>query len=317
MRDTHVEIESIPVVEVPTRSLLLGFSPRLAGPSEENVHRLAELDRPLPPVLVLRSTNQVIDGTHRLLAAQRRGQQMIAVRYYDGDEDSAFVLAVSANVTHGLPLSLNDRRAAAARILGRHAEWSNRRIAVVTGLSDKTVGAIRARSGPVGAQSAVARIGLDGRSRPVEAASWSHRATGQLADEPPVSLRQIANVAEASPGTVRETEADSNRGAGRSGGRREAASRTVGLDLQQWLDILVKDPALRSTDAGRLLLRTLSTVPVIERNIDKLIECLPEHDLALFQRLALANADVWRRLADSATSRRKQNVERATPAAAA
>jgi hypothetical protein len=317
MRDTDIEIESIPVVEVPTSSLLLGFSPRLAGPSEENVDRLAELDRPLPPILVLRSTHQVIDGVHRLLAAQQRGQQMIAVRYYDGDEDSAFVLAVSANVTHGLPLSLNDRKTAAARILGRHAEWSNRRIAVVTGLSDKTVGAIRVRSGPVGAQSAMVRIGLDGRARPVEAASWSRKTTGLLADEPPGSLRRIANVAEMSPGTVGAVKADSNRAVSRSGGRRDAASRTVGLDPQQWLDILVKDPAMRSTDAGRLLLRTLSTVPVIERNIDKLVDCLPEHDLALFQRLALANADVWRRLADSATSRKKQNVERATPTAAA
>jgi hypothetical protein len=88
---------------------------------------------------------------HRLLAARRRGQETIAARYVDGDEASAFVLAVSANVAHGLPLPLRDRKVAAARILGSHAHWSNRRIALAAGLSDKTVAAIRAgRTAPAG-----------------------------------------------------------------------------------------------------------------------------------------------------------------------
>lgn len=289
------DINAIPVVEVDTVSLLPGFSPRLAGCVEANVDLLAEVGRPLPPLLVHRATHRVIDGMHRLLAARQRGQSTIAVRYYDGDEDDAFVLAVSANVTHGLPLSLDDRRAAAVRILMSHGQWSNRRIALVTGLSDKTVAAIRVRSDLSGAQGADTRVGLDGRVRPVAVARRGD-VTAQLTQGPPAFAQRAAERAgESAVG-----------GAGDSAGR---GRRPAGSDLRQSLQALVNDPALRSTDAGRLLLRTLGTVPVIEREIDRLVECVPGHDAASFRILALANAELWRRLAERVAARQVPTAE--------
>jgi hypothetical protein len=38
--------------------------------------------------------------------------------FFDGDADAGFVEAVRANISHGLPLTVADRKAAAGRILG-------------------------------------------------------------------------------------------------------------------------------------------------------------------------------------------------------
>jgi hypothetical protein len=59
---------------------------------------------------------RVIDGMHRLLAASMNGRDTIEIRLSDGSPQDAFLRAVEANVTHGLPLSQADRRAAAKRI---------------------------------------------------------------------------------------------------------------------------------------------------------------------------------------------------------
>lgn len=122
-----------------------GESPRTGGRDEEHIARLAELDGPLPPILVERHTMRVIDGTHRLLAAVSKGQPAIEVEFFDGSSADAFLKAVEANVTHGLPLSLADRRAAAERIVTSHPHLSDRAIARTAGLGAKAVAAIRRR----------------------------------------------------------------------------------------------------------------------------------------------------------------------------
>ncbi|MFC7843754.1 transcriptional regulator, partial [Streptomyces sp. NPDC057382] len=89
----------------------------------------------------------VIDGVHRLRAVERSGATHISAVLFNGDERQAFLLAVKLNSNHGLPLSLADRKAAALHLLADFPEWSNRRLAGVVGLSDKTVAALRQRSG--------------------------------------------------------------------------------------------------------------------------------------------------------------------------
>ncbi|MFC7729983.1 hypothetical protein [Actinomadura keratinilytica] len=69
----------------------------------------------LPPILVHRRTMRVVDGMHRLRAARLQGRCEIGVRFVDGPDADVFVAAVRANIGHGLPLSLADREAAAAR----------------------------------------------------------------------------------------------------------------------------------------------------------------------------------------------------------
>ena len=89
---------------VPVAALLPADSPRLSGADAVHVARLAETESPLPPILVNRATMQVVDGTHRLLAAALRGQSVIDVEFFDGTAEDAFLRAVEVNVTHGLPL---------------------------------------------------------------------------------------------------------------------------------------------------------------------------------------------------------------------
>src|SRR5947208_3251503 len=70
------------------------FSPRITGENTEHASRLAELDKPLPPIVVHRSTMRVVDGMHRVRAAVLRGDEFIDAVFFDGSADDAFVLAV-------------------------------------------------------------------------------------------------------------------------------------------------------------------------------------------------------------------------------
>ncbi|WP_280455022.1 ParB/RepB/Spo0J family partition protein [Nocardia brasiliensis] len=136
------------IVEFPLSELLPPeSSPRTAGENAAHIRMLAESSTAFPPIVVHRGTTQVIDGVHRLRAAQLRGDSTISAVLFDGSITEAFVLAVKLNAAHGLPLSLSDRKAAARRILMAYPQWSDRAIAAVAGISPKTVGVIRARGG--------------------------------------------------------------------------------------------------------------------------------------------------------------------------
>src|SRR5262249_40925371 len=156
----------------------------------------------LPPILLHRQTMQVIDGMHRLRAAILRGEEEIEAIFFEGSGEMAFVLAVEANIKHGLPLSLADRQAAARRILGSNPEWSDRAIGASTGLSAKTIAAIRRTTED--SPQLNSRIGRDGRVRPLDAADRRRRAVEVINSRPNTSLRQVAEAAGVSVGTVRD-----------------------------------------------------------------------------------------------------------------
>src|SRR6266536_5847535 len=101
---------------VPVDNIRVAGSPRSTGEDLEHTRMLADVSARLPPIIVHRPTMRVVDGVHRLRAAQLCGRDEIEVRFFDGSEQEAFVLAVRTNVAHGMPLSLADRKAAAARI---------------------------------------------------------------------------------------------------------------------------------------------------------------------------------------------------------
>lgn len=54
-----------------------------------------------PVVIVQHSTMGIIDGVHRLCAAELRGGKYIETKFFYGDDIDAFVLAVKANIAHG------------------------------------------------------------------------------------------------------------------------------------------------------------------------------------------------------------------------
>ncbi|HLK00590.1 MAG TPA: ParB N-terminal domain-containing protein, partial [Streptosporangiaceae bacterium] len=193
---TLMKLERLPVVRVPISALVAADSPRRAGEDPEHARTLAESGEPLPPIVVHRPTMRVIDGMHRLRAAGLCGRTDIEVRFVDGDEASSFVLAVSENVRHGLPLSLADRKAAAERIIRSYPHWSDRMVGSVTCLSGKTVSAIRQRIREAsGVEQPMATVGRDGRFRPRDGAQRREIARGLMLADPRASLRQIARQA--------------------------------------------------------------------------------------------------------------------------
>lgn len=311
-------------VRIPVSALLPADSPRLSGENGEHARMLAESLATLPPIVVHRPTMRVIDGMHRLQAALLRGETTIAVRFYEGDEGDAFVLAVEANIAHGLPLSLADRTAAATRIVHSHPQWSDRKIASVTGLADRTVRAIRQRSTAVIPQSNT-RLGRDGRSRPVDSAAGRTRASELIAENPNASVREIAKAAGVSPSTVADVRKrmrageDPLRPKQRAEGQRlpEAAPRgrlpgagagrsgQAAVNRRSVLEELWKDPSLRFSDAGRNLIRWLDKRAIDPEEWTRLVDDIPVHCAGTIEQLARSTANAWHALAENLERQRK------------
>ncbi|XVQ07058.1 hypothetical protein ACQP1W_31020 [Spirillospora sp. CA-255316] len=294
--------------------------------NEAHTRLLAESESELPPILVHRATMQVIDGMHRLRVAQLKGQDTIAARFFDGPVDLVFALAVEANITHGMPLSLQDREVAAARIVREHPEWSDRVIAGTSGLSSKTVGAIR-RKACADIPQVHARLGRDGRLRPMNSADGRERASAYIARNPEASLREIAREAGISPSTARDVRARLERGEEPvPPGRRPRLVRPAdgpghgvpvsmtrrlvhtGRSRDSIVVNLSKDPSLRFNDSGRQLLRWLDARAKDQQMWEQLVEPIPTHCSFLLAELAQSFADSWLEVAD----RLKDRLEEAT-----
>ncbi|WP_330343209.1 ParB/RepB/Spo0J family partition protein [Streptomyces sp. NBC_00557] len=198
-----------PVEEIPVDTLVTGLSPRVDGEDPEHVRTLAETCDELPPILVHRPSMTVIDGVHRLRVAELRGQDRIAVRFFDGGLSDARLLAVATNITHGRPLSAADRTAAALRIFASHPGWSDRAVAAVAGLSPKRVGRLRKEAALPQTER---RVGRDGRCRPVDSSHSRERAGELLRTNPGASLRQIAAQVGLAPATVADVRDRIRRG---------------------------------------------------------------------------------------------------------
>jgi ParB-like chromosome segregation protein Spo0J len=205
--------ERAPVVSVPVASLIPGFMLRQAGTDAAHVRLLADAagSVELPPIMVQKRGSRIIDGMHRVEVAKLRGEWSIKARVVDCTDQQALVLAVRANTLHGLPLSRADRIAGAKRILGEHADWSDRAVAAITGLSAKAVASVRNNS--VGdMQFRGKRLGRDGKRRPVQAGEGRRRAAEYITAHPEASLRQVARETDVSVGTVHDVRERLRRG---------------------------------------------------------------------------------------------------------
>ncbi|MGW3314541.1 streptomycin biosynthesis protein [Streptomyces fungicidicus] len=303
-----------PIEEVEISSLSTDGSPRIDGESPEHVEMLAAADTALPPIMVHRPTGRVIDGMHRLRAAMLTGRTTIAVRFFDGTEEDAFVLAVKSNIAHGLPLSAADRRRAAGRIMATHPRWSDRMIASVVGTSARTVAEIRRDAGAAGAGEPT-RIGRDGRVRPVDVSEGRRLAHDMIVRDPGLSLRQVARAAGISPETVRDVRHRMlrgedpvpaprprtlvERGADRRAEPVGKAAAPCGTEPPPAVVMkrLRADPALRLNENGRDLLRLLDIHTVRLEDWNRIIESVPPHRLETVAQLARSCADKWSEIA--------------------
>jgi len=308
-----------PSQRIQIAALSPGDSPRLAGERIEHVRALANAQADLPPILVHRPSMRVIDGMHRLRAAQMRGDKTIACQFFDCDDDLTFVAAVVANIAHGLPLSLVDREAAASRIIAQHATWSDRTVASITGLAPSTVGSIRRREDGGEPVAGAVRRGRDGRLRPLSTAEGRRIASEIIATRPGLSLRAIARAAGISTGTVRDVRQRVARGEdpvpirrlprGRAGARKaqRAASATEPSatvpDRASLLEKLRNDPSLRFTQAGRDLLRWLDARTLGPEGWERMLSGLPPHSAYLVADLACWCSQRWLDLAGALRER--------------
>lgn len=313
-------LDQVPTVKVPVDSLKSSDTPRRLGENFAHVRMLAESEDPLPPIVVHRATMRVVDGMHRLRATELRGEGAIEVRFIDGDEASSFVVAVSENIRHGLPLSTADRKAAAGRIIDSYPEWSDRMVASVTGLSAKTVATVR-RQMALGSKprALLYTVGRDGRVRPRDSAQRREFARSLMIEDPDCSLRKVARIAGISPETARDVRnrLNSDRESAvqveqavsvpqtRSAAESEApgmlpvASSGHGPAVAgaMALRALRADPAFRSTETGRSLLRMLAALQVLEEHGDQLIGNIPTHCTDRVALAARACADAWETIA--------------------
>lgn len=306
-----------PVELVPLHALTVAYTPRVAGEDGEYALELAESPTTLPPILVHRASMTVVDGVHRLRAAALRGQEHIEVRFFDGGQEDATLLAVAMNISHGRPLSLEDRTAAAERIFASRPQWSDRAVALVTGLSARRVSDIRLRS-TTGVLQWERRVGLDGRARPLNSTHGRELASQLIKDDPQASLRTIARKAGISPSTVADVRDRVRRGddpvppmqrglaaVDRTPGRflppapdHRLVDRKSPLELLSIFDLLRRDPSLRLNEMGRNILRMLDACALVARDRQKIIANVPPHCKGNVSELMQGYADLWRALAE-------------------
>jgi len=308
-------------VSVPISSLLPGDSPRLTGENPEHVQLLAAAQG-LPPILVHRSTMRVIDGMHRLRAAKLRGDRTIFVKFFEGDDGEAFLLSIEANIEHGLPLSSADREAAASRILTLYRQWSDRAVAVATGLSPTTVSAIRRRLS-LPAEQEGSRVGRDGRVRPMDGSAGRQRASAVIAMKPDASLRAIAKEAGVSVGTARDVRArlrtgqdpvlTSQRGTAEErepsadgavdSQRRRTGNARQSVDWPSMRGKLSSDPAVKYAENGRAFVRWVDGHVIEPAEWGELIDAVPSHWRRSVADLARSCAGAWVALAQELEGR--------------
>jgi len=288
------------VALVSVNAVRLGTSIRLSGEDTEHVHTLVRSTTDLPPIVVHRGTMRVIDGVHRLRAARLRGQPQIQVQYFDGTDEEAFFFAVRTNLNHGLPLTMADRRAAASRIIAARPDWSDRRVGSAAGLAGTTVAALRARIRPVSVPTE-ARVGLDGRVRPMDSCARRQLAVQLIKERPDASVREIARTAGIAPSTALDVRDRLRRGDDPVPPRtrrkdKEKPASTVGNDMI--MAVLRKDPTLRFTDGGRFLLRWLEAHTAVAETLTVHAGAVPAHCTKLVADLARDAGRCWLDFAD-------------------
>jgi hypothetical protein len=226
--------------------------------------------------------------------------------------------AVEENIAHGLPLSQADRRAAAERIIASHPHMSDRAIAHSVGLAAKTVAAIRKRSGEELPQSN-ARVGRDGRVRPLNSEEGRRRAAQLLAQQPAASLRDVAHAAGISPATVLDVRKRLARGESAVPGKRpvdgtgngaesdaddESPAPLAGLgppacgpaaarDPVCEVAKLLRDPSLWGSEGGKGMLRLLYVNAVAAEQLPDAAAGVPPHCVAVVVQLAWQYAKMW------------------------
>lgn len=277
------------VIALPLDCLRKGPSPRRGSVRAEQVEALLATPSTWPPILVHRPSMAVIDGHHRLAAAKRLGLTSISAVYFDGNSEMAELEAIRRNVTHGMPLTLAERRSAASRILKRYPGWSDSKVAEICGVSSKTVG--RLRSQVVGGSNLPTewRVGRDGKRHPARSGAARDRVLKLLADQPSLTVRDVAETTGVSEQTVRsvrkrleEQDLDADRGTppelvreNRSISIPHIRSVEAPYTGLQKVSVWHNDTACSSTEAGQLFATWFDGHSIDNIETTTYVSCVP------------------------------------------
>lgn len=288
--------------EIPAKALRLGMSPRLDGIDRQHVATLAQVPEQLPPILVHRGTMTVVDGAHRLEVARLMGADRVRVVFFEGAEPDAYLEAVRANVAHGKPLSLKEREQAARWVLQQHPDWSDRRIAGVTGLAPGTVA--RCRASTAQNEQLTTRVGRDGRARPINPSTVRERIAERFRQRPTASVKEVAAELSSSEATVRDVRRRVMAGfaeppAGRNRPIAGAVARTDPTSL--W------DPALSSSEGSASFIDWLDAHRIDDDDWASLLDALPANRLYVLADEARRQSASWSRLCAELESRARRH----------
>jgi ParB-like chromosome segregation protein Spo0J len=285
------------VVWLETAALRSGPSLRAGGLDSGHVAALAEMDGRWPPIVVRGGDNVIVDGRHRVAAAGMLGRTTVAAVWFHGTDEDLYAEAVRRNVEHGLPLTIDERKGAAGRLLANHARWSDRRIAGICGLSARTVARLRtAGSDGAGDGSSEIRVGRDGRLRSMRPESTRERILEAVKASPEASLRAIARAVGTSPETVRRVR---QRAHNRSGQSIDAAAERVAAKADL---VAVGDPALASrSDGHRFASWFKQTSAVVDWT--RHVEAMPLSRIYEVADEARRRADAWTHFAEAVETR--------------
>ena len=177
-----------------------------------HVERLAEVLDRCPPILI-GSDGTLIDGEHRVAAAQQLGTTELPAIVLRTDSDSpveGLISAIETNTSHGLPLSREERRDAVEAVLAAKGEMSDREIARVCGVSRGLVATIREATSRSGGSTdhLNGRIGRDGKRYGTLPQGWHAYLEALVRVDPATSIRALAERTGASVGAVQARRRD-------------------------------------------------------------------------------------------------------------
>lgn len=239
-----------------------------------HVAQLVESVEHLPPVLVRRVADgfEILDGHHRVAALRRSGADSVLAHVVTCTDAEALAFAVEANVAHGLPLSLADKKRNAEALLVADPDLSDREVGRICGLSDKTVGAVR--SSAENPQLNDERAGADGKARPTPAKAKAQRAAAEqfIEDHPEATTAEVVEQTGVSAGTASNI-------------------RKARTQAEQWADAIEAFPYLACVPerfqaealAGVAQLDTLDATerPRREANFEKWARSRPDAEAAI------------------------------------
>jgi ParB-like chromosome segregation protein Spo0J len=310
---TVAAIAPVPAPEEMTISLeavRVRPSMRTAGVDPLHVAMLAEVASEWPPILVCRADASVVDGQHRVAAARQLGLRKIRATFFDGSPDDVYVEFVRRNVTHGLPLTLAERRAAARQMLRSQGHRSDRAIAAACGISPTTIARLRKEfrdDSGASEHDPKGRTGRDGRVRPLNGMALRARIEHEIALRPEASLRSIARVVGASPETVRSVRNAVRLGAhtsARSDCVHDAASENSSAPAPSSVAVDPReDPAFADREGGQEFVEWFEATAVEEPEAWKYLDAVPLSRVYEIADLARRRAEFWTRFAKSLEAR--------------